>query len=106
MLTAIRLRTTVEALGYAAEPNAERCLKPPAEMARLFADHPEALANSLEILAACRGFSLDQLRYEYPDEVMEPGRTPQQTLASRVAAAVAGRWPAGAPGGHRRPPGA
>ena len=45
-------RTTVDALGYAAEANAERHLKPPAEMARLFADHPEALANSLAALEA------------------------------------------------------
>ena len=98
VLTAIRLRTTVDALGHAAEPNAERHLKGPAAMARLFAAQPAALAHSLEILAACRGFSLDQLRYEYPDEVMEPGRTPQQTLADRVAAAAAERWPAGPPG--------
>ena len=77
VLTAIRLRTTVDALGDAAEPNAERHLKGPAEMARLFARHPEALANTLRVLDACSGgFSLDQLRYEYPDEVLEPGRTP------------------------------
>jgi error-prone DNA polymerase len=99
VLTAIRLRTTVENLGHAAEPNAERHLKGPAEMARLFARHPEALANTLRALDACSGFSLDQLRYEYPDEVLEPGRTPQQTLAARVAAAEAERWPSsgGAP---------
>ena len=99
VLTAIRLRTTVDALGYAAEPNAERHLKRPAEMARLFARHPEALANTLRALDACSGFSLDQLRYEYPDEVLEPGRTPQQTLAARVEAAVVERWP----GGHGAP---
>ncbi|MBL6455813.1 error-prone DNA polymerase [Belnapia sp. T6] len=97
VLTAIRLRTTVDALGYAAEPNAERHLKSPTEMARLFAGWPEALANSLAILDACRGFSLDQLRYEYPDEVMEPGRTAQETLASRVEEALAARWPGGVP---------
>ncbi|MBL6459674.1 hypothetical protein JMJ55_30750, partial [Belnapia sp. T6] len=65
VLTALRLRTTVDALGYAAEPNAERHLTSPTEMARLFAGWPEALANSRAILDACRGFSLDQLRYEY-----------------------------------------
>ncbi|MFC7477983.1 error-prone DNA polymerase [Dankookia sp. GCM10030260] len=99
VLTAIRLRTTVDALGYAAEANAERHLKPAAEMARLFADHPEALANSLAALEASGGFSLDQLRYEYPDEVLEPGRSPQETLAGRVAAAQAARWPRGTPPG-------
>ena len=55
VLTAIRLGTTVDALGFAAEPNAERCLKPPAEMARLFGDHPEALANTLRVLEAASG---------------------------------------------------
>jgi error-prone DNA polymerase len=89
VLSAIRLRTTVDALGHAAELNAERHLKSPAEMARLFARHPEALANTLRVLDASTGFSLDQLRYEYPDEVMEPGRTAQQTLEARVAAAMA-----------------
>jgi error-prone DNA polymerase len=98
VLAAIRLGTTVDALGYAAEPNAERHLKPPAEMARLFARHPDALANTLRVLDIARsGFSLDALRYEYPEEVLEPGRTPQQTLEARVAAAVAERWPGGAP---------
>jgi error-prone DNA polymerase len=90
VLTAIRLRTIMDALGYAAEANAARHLKPPAEMARLFADHPEALANSLAVLEAT-GFSLDQLRYEYPYEVLEPGRSPQETLARAVQrCAVAG----------------
>ncbi|MCW8085617.1 error-prone DNA polymerase [Sabulicella glaciei] len=102
VLTAIRLGTTVEALGFAAEPNAERHLKPPGEMAHLFARHPEALANTLRVLEAGRGFSLDVLRYEYPDEVMEPGRTPQETLEARVEAALAERWPDGAPEGIRR----
>ena len=97
VLTAIRLRTTVDALGFHAEPNAERHLKPPAEMARLFARHPEALRNTLRVLEAARGFSLDQLRYEYPEEVLEPGYTAQETLERRVAAAVAARWPGGAP---------
>jgi error-prone DNA polymerase len=86
VLAAIRLRTTVDALGYAAEVNAKRHLKPPTEMARLFASHPEALANSLAALEATGGFSLGQLRYEYPDEVLEPRRSPQHTLAMRHAA--------------------
>jgi error-prone DNA polymerase len=97
VLTAIRLHTTVDALGYAAEPNAERHLKPSAEMAQLFARHPEALANTLRVLEATRGFALDQLRYEYPEETLEEGRTAQQTLEARVETAMAERWPAGAP---------
>lgn len=102
VLTAIRLRTKVDALGYAAEPNAERHLKPPAEVARLFARHPEAVTNTLRVLDACDGFSLDQLRYEYPEEVLEPGRSAQETLEARVAQALAERWPGhGAPGDIR-----
>ncbi len=97
VLTAIRLRTTVDALGHAAEPNAERHLKPPAGMARLFARHPEALAATIRVLEAAEGFSLDQLRYEYPEELLERGRTAQQTLEARVAEAMAERWPGGIP---------
>ncbi|MBU8541151.1 error-prone DNA polymerase [Falsiroseomonas tokyonensis] len=89
VLSAIRLRTTVDALGHEAEPNGERHIKPPAEMARLFARHPQALANTLRVLEATAGFSLDQLRYEYPEELLEPGRTAQQTLEARVAEALA-----------------
>ncbi|WP_235035290.1 error-prone DNA polymerase [Roseomonas sp. 18066] len=95
LLTAIRLRTTVDALGLAAEPNAERRLKSPAAMARLFARHPRAIAATLELFQATRGFSLDQLRYEYPDEVLDPGLDAQQSLARRVEAAIAERWPGG-----------
>ncbi|UFN51668.1 error-prone DNA polymerase (plasmid) [Roseomonas sp. OT10] len=97
VLTAIRLGCPVDRLGPAAEPNAERHLKPPAEMARLFRDHPDALRSTLRVLDACRGFSLSQLRHEYPDEILEPGRTPQQTLVARVAEAAAARFPRGVP---------
>ncbi|MFC7738969.1 error-prone DNA polymerase, partial [Roseomonas sp. GCM10028921] len=97
LLSAIRLGVTVDRLGLAAEPNAERCLKPPGEVARLFSEYPEALAATLEVLAATQGFSLDQLRYEYPDEILEKGRTPQQTLEARVWAAAEERWPEGVP---------
>ncbi|WP_369412619.1 error-prone DNA polymerase [Neoroseomonas alba] len=98
VLTAIRLRTSVDQIGFAAAPNAERRLKSPAEVAALFERHPDALTASLKILDATRGFSLDQLRYEYPEEVLEPGRTAQETLVARVAEAVAERWPQGVAG--------
>ena len=97
VLTAIRLGRPVDRLGRDAEPNAERHLKDPAEMARLFRRAPAALLNTLRVLEACRGFSLSQLRHEYPDEIMEPGRTPQQTLEGRVAEACARRFPRGVP---------
>ncbi|MBW6401587.1 error-prone DNA polymerase [Roseomonas sp. HJA6] len=94
VLTAIRLRTTVDALGFAAEPNAEAHLKPSAEMLRLFQGHEEAVTNTLRVKEACH-FSLDQLRYEYPKEVLDAGCTAQETLAARVEQALAERWPNG-----------
>jgi error-prone DNA polymerase len=92
VLTAIRLGRTVDELGFAAEPNSERRPKPLPEIAVRFARHPEAISNTLRVLEAARGFSLDQLRYEYPDEVIEPGRTAMQTLRSRVEEALSRRW--------------
>ncbi|TPG46076.1 DNA polymerase III subunit alpha [Roseomonas nepalensis] len=92
VLTAIRLGTTVDAIGAAAELNAERRPKSLAEVALRFARHPEAVANTLRVLEATRGFSLEGLRYEYPDEVVDPGRTAQETLEARVAATLAERW--------------
>jgi len=97
VLSAIRLGRTVETLGHAAEPNGERSLHSPARMARRFARYPEALGNTVLVLQAGQGFSLDQLRHEYPDEILEPGRTPQQTLTDRVMAAALERWPLGVP---------
>ena len=100
VLAAIRLGTTVDALGYAAERNAEAHLKPAAEMRRLFAGHADAIDGTLRVAGACR-FSLRELAYEYPDEILEPGLTPQQTLAKRVAEATAAKWPGGAAGQGR-----
>jgi error-prone DNA polymerase len=97
VLSAIRLGTTVDALGYAADRNAEAHLKPAAEMRRLFAGHEDAIDATLRVASACR-FSLRELAYEYPDEILDPGLTPQQTLAKRVAEAAAVKWPDGSPG--------
>ncbi len=96
VLAAIRLGTTVDALGHAALPNAEAHLKPAAEMLRLFAGHAPAVTATLRVVATCR-FSLRELAYEYPEEIFDPGLTPQQTLERRLAAAVAERWPEGVP---------
>ncbi|WP_372617895.1 error-prone DNA polymerase [Falsiroseomonas sp.] len=94
VLSAIRLGCTVEELGYHAEANAEAHLLPPEEVARRLPRHPEALQATLRVVKACR-FSLEDLSYEYPDEILDPGRTPQQTLEARVEAACAERWPDG-----------
>ncbi|MGO9359920.1 MAG: error-prone DNA polymerase [Xanthobacteraceae bacterium] len=79
ILTCIREKTTIENIGRRLEANAERHLKPAAEMARLFRDHPEAIAETLRF-ADRVSFSLDQLKYQYPDEPVPPGRTAQQHL--------------------------
>ncbi|HEY3910329.1 MAG TPA: error-prone DNA polymerase [Stellaceae bacterium] len=80
VLTCIREGCTIAEAGFRLAANAERHLKSPQEMARLFRGHEDAVARSLEIVRRCR-FSLDELRYEYPDETTADGRTPQQRLA-------------------------
>ena len=94
VLTAIRLRVTVDTLGFAAEANAEAHLKSTAEMLRLFYSHAEAVTNTQRVIDACH-FSLDQLRYEYPKEILDSGRTAQETLEARIEEALARRWPSG-----------
>ncbi|HZY20764.1 MAG TPA: error-prone DNA polymerase [Beijerinckiaceae bacterium] len=79
VVTCIREKCTIREAGFRLERHAERHLKPPDEMARLFAAHPQAIARTLEIAETCN-FSLDELRYEYPEEPVPPGKTPQQHL--------------------------
>jgi error-prone DNA polymerase len=99
VLACIRHKRTIDALGDLALVHGERHLKPATAMAALFADHPDALARSLEIARRCR-FSLDALRYEYPDETTPDGRTPQQELERLTWLGAAQRYPPGThPGG-------
>ncbi len=79
IVTCIREHCTIETAGGRLFANAERHLKPAAEMARLFQDWPEALDSSLEIASRCT-FSLDELAYDYPVEASYEGRTPQGEL--------------------------
>jgi error-prone DNA polymerase len=79
VLTCIREKTSIEAVGKRLEANAERHLKPADEMARLFCDAPEAVAETMRF-AGRIVFSLDQLKYQYPDEPVPPGKTAQQHL--------------------------
>ncbi|HZT89088.1 MAG TPA: error-prone DNA polymerase [Stellaceae bacterium] len=83
VVTCIREHCTIAEAGFRLAANAERHLKPAAEMARLFRGHEEALVRSLEIAGRCR-FSLDELRYEYPEEPVPAGMTAQQRLAQLV----------------------
>jgi error-prone DNA polymerase len=79
VLTCIREKTTIEAIGKRLEANAERYLKPAAEMARLFCDVPEAIAETMRFAERIT-FSLAQLKYQYPDEPVPPGKTAQRHL--------------------------
>ena len=67
VVTCIRHNCTIDDAGFRRERHADRYLKPPEEMARLFSRYPEALARTIEIAARCR-FSLDELAYQYPEE--------------------------------------
>ena len=96
VVTAIRHNVTVDALGTRRERHADRYLKPPAEMHRLFARWPEALARTREIAGRCR-FSLDELRYQYPKERDDPALTPQEALERLTWEGAASRYPEGVP---------
>ena len=87
VLTCIREKTTIDAVGKRLEANAERYLKPAEEMARLFRDLPEAIAETMRF-ADRIDFSLDQLKYQYPDEPVPPGKTAQQHLEDLTWAGV------------------
>ncbi len=87
VLTCIREKTTIDAIGRRLEANAERHLKPAHEMARLFRDLPEAIAETMRF-AGRIDFSLDQLKYQYPDEPVPPGKTAQQHLEDLTWAGV------------------
>ncbi len=96
VLTCIRHGCTIDAVGRRLQPNAERHLKSPAQMAKLFKDYPEAIARSLEIASRCR-FSLDELRYEYPDETRGNSCSPQDELVRLTWEGAAERYPEGIP---------
>lgn len=79
ILTCIREKCTIYTAGFRLYPNAERYLKPADEMLRLFRQYPDAIRRTQEIADACR-FSLDSLKYEYPDELTPDGRSAQEIL--------------------------
>ena len=96
VMTAIRHKTTVAAAGHLLESNGERYLKPPATMIRLFDRWPHAIAATREVADAC-DFSLDELAYEYPEEIYPDGQAPQQYLTSETWKGAAWRYPGGVP---------
>ena len=79
VLTCIREKATIESIGRRLQANAERHLKPGHEMARLFRDYPDAITETIRFTDRIV-FSLDQLKYQYPDEPVPPGKTAQGHL--------------------------
>jgi len=79
VLTCIREKCAIHSAGFRLHQNAERYLKPVDELHRLFRQYPEAIRNALALADACR-FSLDELRYLYPEEITSDGRTPMEEL--------------------------
>jgi len=92
VLTCIREKTTIEAIGKRLEANAERHLKPAAEMARLFRDMPEAIAETKRFADRII-FSLHQLKYQYPDEPVPRGKTAQRHLEDLTWAGARKKFP-------------
>ena len=93
-LTAIRLGTTVMEAGTRLEPNAERCLRPRERLARIYPR--ELLDESVRIAARCH-FTLTELRYEYPRELVPAGASPASHLRALTLAGMRRRWPDGVP---------
>jgi len=96
VVTCIREGCTIDDAGFRRERSADRHLKAPDEMARLFARYPEALTRTVEIAGRC-SFSLSELRYQYPDEADVPGETPQQALVRLVRESIPLRYQNGLP---------
>ncbi|MFM9943435.1 MAG: error-prone DNA polymerase [Hyphomicrobiaceae bacterium] len=96
VLACIREGITLADAGTRLAKNAERHLKSPREMARLLRGHERALARTIDIVSACR-FSLDELRYEYPDEPIPAGTTAQLHLETLARAGAGERFPDGVP---------
>jgi error-prone DNA polymerase len=96
VMTCVREHVTLSTAGRRLLANAERHLKTPAAMAALFRDCPEAVSETLAVLEAT-GFSLDELRYEYPDDVLLPGLTPQEALEKLTWEGALDRYPRGVP---------
>jgi error-prone DNA polymerase len=101
VLTCIREHLTIDTAGRRLAANAERYLKPPAEMARLFRNTPEAIEQTAALDAALT-FSLDELRYEYPKEMRAGFASPQDALVHLAWGGAAARYPHGIPDNVRQ----
>ncbi|MGC8518739.1 MAG: error-prone DNA polymerase [Steroidobacteraceae bacterium] len=97
-LTAVRLNVPVAEAGWSLYPNGERYLREPERLAKLYP--PELIAETGRIAARCR-FSLDELRYEYPRELVPAGESPASHLRRLTEAGAQRRWPEGIPPAER-----
>ena len=96
VVACIRAGVTLEAAGKLTQANAERHLKGPREMARLFAEAPEAVEETIRVLQGL-AFSLDDLAHRYPEELREGFASPQAALEAFVFEGARARYPAGVP---------
>ncbi|WP_166096797.1 error-prone DNA polymerase [Rhizobium flavescens] len=96
IVTCIRNRTTIDDVGYDRERHADRFIKAPEEMHRLFSEYPEALARTREIVDRCK-FDMSELQYQYPEEAIVPGLDAQQSLTKFTWEGAADRYPEGIP---------
>jgi len=102
VLCCIRHGCTLDRAGRRLDPNAERHLKPAAEMHRLFRDYPGACERAVSVFERAAAFSLDELKYEYPHETCPPGQTANQHLRSLTEAGARERYPDGVPNNVRQ----
>ncbi|MEM5344693.1 error-prone DNA polymerase [Paraburkholderia azotifigens] len=93
-MTAIRVGRPVHECGYELAPNAEQHLRSRLRIANLYPDH--TVRETISVLSRC-AFSLDQLRYEYPDELVPEGYTPTQYLRQETYIGAQQRFPSGIP---------
>ena len=96
VMTCILHKTTIQKAGFLLDANAERHLKSPAQMQRLFAQWPHAIRATRDVADACR-FNLTELSYEYPDETVPAGYTAQAYLEELTWKGAAWRYPDGVP---------
>ncbi len=95
VVTCIRNGLTLDEAGLELEASAERHMKVPEEIGRLFARYPSAVSRSVEVAERCRAFSLDLLKYQYPDEVVPVGETAMGHLEKIARAGLKQRFSQG-----------
>jgi error-prone DNA polymerase len=95
VVTAIRNKCTIDELGFRRERNADRFLRKPEEMERRFRDYPDAIRATADIAERCT-FKLGDLSYQYPDEIVMTGRTPQDALERLTRSKIVEKIPPGA----------